>query len=54
MMINYELNIPNFERSLVVKKVHHLLYFRKLIEGITEGTILGPIEGLIIQFTWYI
>ena len=46
-MIKYKLIISNFERSLVVKKVHHLLYFSKLIEGITEGTIIGPIEGLI-------
>ena len=27
--------------------MYHLLYFRKLIEGITEGTMLGPTEGFI-------
>ena len=37
----------NLDQSLVVSKMHRLLYYRKLIEGITEGNMLEPIEGLI-------
>ena len=39
--------LPNLEKSLVLSKMHHLLYFRKLTEGFTEGTMIGPIEGLV-------
>ena len=39
--------IPNMDKSLVVSKMHHLLYFLKTIEGITEGTMIGTIEGII-------
>ena len=39
--------LPNLDNRLVVRKMHHLLYFGRSIEGITEGTMLVPFEVLI-------
>ena len=50
MVKKYELILPKLEKRLVENKVHHMLYFcqqSKSMEGVNEGTMFGPIEGLI-------